>query len=60
MKNNNTVATVVRIEHDPKTDELYLVFQVTDEDFKRRVKKDWLQDIDLKVIGKNLVEDKDV
>jgi hypothetical protein len=25
--------------------------------FKKRVKEDWMQDIDVKIIGKNLIED---
>lgn len=54
---NHTIAKVVRVEHDPETDKIYLVFQIVDEGFKRRVKKDWMQDIDVKLIGKNLVED---
>jgi hypothetical protein len=50
-----TVAQVVRMEHDEKTDELFLVFQIVDEGFKRRIKKDWMEDVPLKIIGKNLV-----
>lgn len=45
-----TVAEAVRLEHDPKTDTFYLVFQITDEKFRNRIKKDWTQDIDLRVI----------
>lgn len=56
MKNiEQTVAQVVRMEHDEKTDELFLVFQIVDEGFKRRIKKDWMEDVPLKLIGKNLV-----
>ena len=49
-----TVAVAVRIEHNPDNDELFLVFQIVDEDFKSRIKKDWTQDIDLQLIGKSL------
>jgi len=44
------VARAVRLEHDPKTDTFYLVFEVTDEKFRNKIKKDWTQDIDLKVV----------
>lgn len=44
------VATAVRLEHDPKTDIFYLVFQITDEKFRNKIKMDWTQDIDLRVI----------
>ncbi len=46
----HVVAEAVRLEHSPKTDTFYLVFEVTDEKFRNRIKKDWTQDIDLRVI----------
>jgi len=62
MKNktyvNQTVATAVRMEHNPDTDELFLVFQIVDEDFKRRIKRDWTQDVELKILGRNLILEK--
>lgn len=54
---NHTVAKAVRIEHDPETDNIYLVFKIVDEGFKQRVKQDWMQDIDVKLIGRDLVEE---
>ena len=54
--NNKTVAEVVRVEHDESTDAVYLVFEITDERFKQRIKKDWTQDVELVMIGKKLVE----
>jgi hypothetical protein len=55
---NHTIASLIRIEYDDSSGELFLVFQVTDEDFKRRVKEDWMQDIDLKLLNKKLIENK--
>jgi len=54
---NHTIATCVRVEHDTETDRIFLVFEVVDEVFRRAVKDDWMQDIDLKLIGRNLVKD---
>ena len=51
------IARVVRIEHDPTNDKIYLVFEIVDEGFRQRVKRDWMQDIDVKLVGRNLVED---
>lgn len=51
-----TVAIAVRMEHDPNTDELYLVFKVTDPNFKKKIKLDWNADVELKLIGKELKE----
>jgi hypothetical protein len=53
--NNQTVAEIARMEHNENTDDLYLVFKVVDEGFKKRIKKDWMEDIELKIIGKKLV-----
>lgn len=55
---NHTVAKVIRVEHNPNTDKIYLVFEIVDESFRQRVKRDWMQDIDVKLVGRNLVEDK--
>ena len=54
--NNKTIAEAVRVEHIESTDTVYLVFEITDERFKQRIKKDWTQDIELVLVGKKLVE----
>lgn len=54
---NHTLAKAVRVEYDSDTDSLFLVFEVVDERFKQQVRKDWTQDIDVKLIGRNLVKD---
>jgi len=46
----HVVASAVRLEHEAKTDTIYLVFEITDEEFRNRIKKNWTEDIDLKVI----------
>jgi len=51
---NQTVAKAIRVEHNPDSDSVYLVFEITDEDFKKRIKLSWTDDIELKVIGKDL------
>ena len=51
-----TVATAARIEVNEDTGEMYIVFQITDEEFKNKIKKDWMQDIELKLIGKSLIK----
>jgi len=49
------VAKAIRVEVSQKKDQLFLVFEIVDQDFKNQIKKDWLQDIDLKLIDKDLV-----
>jgi len=53
------VAIAVRVEHEQRTDTVYLVFQITDEKFKKRIKDDWTQDIPLRLIERGLVEVKE-
>jgi len=58
---NYTVATAVRVEYIKDSDDVYLVFQIVDEDFKKRIKQDWVgSDIELKLIDRKLIIDKEV
>ena len=51
---NKILATAVRVETDLRSDRLFLVFEVIDPEFKRQVKKDWTQDLELKIINREL------
>jgi hypothetical protein len=50
-----TVAEAVRIEYEEKSGAVYLVFEITDEDFKKRIKADWTVDIELELEDKKLL-----
>jgi len=50
-----TVAEAVRIEYEEKSGAVYLVFEITDEDFKKRIKADWTADIEVELEGKKLI-----
>lgn len=56
---NHTVAKAVRVEYNPDLDRLYLVFEITDEKFKQEIRKDWLADIELEVIGRDLIQEEE-
>jgi hypothetical protein len=49
------VAEAIRIEYEEKSDTVYLVFEITDNDFKNKIKKDWTIDIDLELENKKLI-----
>ena len=51
----HTVAEAVRIEFDEKSGAVYLVFELIDEDFKKRIKEEWTADISLELDGKKLI-----
>lgn len=60
MKNSeNVIASCVRIEQEAGTGNIFLVFQVTDSEFKKRVREEWSKDIELKLLGYNLIKDND-
>jgi hypothetical protein len=56
MDTYDTVARAVRMEVDPITGDLYLVFRVIDESFKQRVRDNWMGDVELVLCGKTLKE----
>lgn len=56
MNTHDTIARAVRIEIDPITNDVYLVFKVIDEAFKKNVRENWEQDVELKILGRDLVK----
>ena len=44
------------MEIDPNTEDLYLVFKVIDVSFKKRIRESWSRDVELQILGKDLVE----
>ena len=51
----HVVATAVRVEVDSDSDEVFVVFKVFDEKFKRTIKDEWMKDTELKIVDKTLV-----
>lgn len=52
---DDTVAVAVRVEHSLDRDDVFLVFKIVNERFKKRIKNDWTEDIELRIIEKRLV-----
>lgn len=50
------LAHAVRVEYNNENDDLFIVFEVTDERFKKQLKEDWFKDVQLKIEGKKLVK----
>ena len=59
MTNKNAlyhvVAEAVRVEFDEKSGAVYLVFELTDEDFKKRIKENWTSDIEVEFKDNKLI-----
>jgi len=53
---DKVVAEAVRIEYEDRTGKFYIVFEVIDEKYKQSLKKDWVKDIEFRLVDKLLVE----
>ena len=49
-----TIAEGIRVEIDEDKDDVYIVFKVIDESFKQKVRDNWLEDVELKLVNKKL------
>lgn len=54
---DKVVAEAVRIEYEEGTGKLYIVFEVKDEKYKQDIKKNWMNDIEFRLIDKLLVKE---
>lgn len=44
-----------RVEVEEKTGRVFIVFEIKNEKYKQLIKKTWTEDIEFKIIDKNLV-----
>lgn len=51
------VASAVRLEYNSTTGELLVIFKVVDEKFKREMMDDFSKNVDLVLIGKDLIKE---
>lgn len=56
MSQYHTVANAIRVEVNTDTGEVYLVFRICDEAFKKRIRESWSDNIELELLGKDLVK----
>jgi len=54
MSEYETVAQAIRVETDENTGKVFVTFEVISEKYKQFIKKNWSQDIEFIMIGKNL------
>lgn len=48
-----TVARACRLEFDKNNNDVYIVFKIIDEDFKKRVRENWEKDYQLEMANNN-------
>ena len=51
------IGICTRIEYNENNGELYLIFKITDEKWKQRIKQDWTADIEFQIIDRKLVKE---
>jgi len=54
---DEVIAEAVRIEYEEKSGKLYIVFEVTNEKYKQDIKKNWIKDIEYRLVDKSLVKE---
>lgn len=59
MSKYETVAKAIRLEVDEGKDDVYIIFKIVDERFKQKVRDDWKEDIEVKLVNKELVKEID-
>ena len=52
------IGEAIRIEIEERTDKVFLVFDIVNEQYKQDIKKNWTKDIELRIINRKLVIDK--
>lgn len=55
MSKYKEVAKGVRLEVDDSNGDVYIVFRIIDEQFKQKIRANWGDDIEFKVVNKTLV-----
>jgi hypothetical protein len=50
------IGTAVRIEVEESTGRLFLVFEIKDEKHKKDIKSNWTDDLEYRLIERNLVK----
>lgn len=53
LNNYKTVAISTKTGYDPDSGKLYLTFEITDQETKNKILKDWNADIEFELIIKN-------
>jgi len=51
----HTVAKAIRLECVQETGDVFIIFQIVDEKFKKRIKDEWMDEVEMRLINKDLV-----
>jgi hypothetical protein len=54
--NEQVVGEAVRVEYEEKTGKLFIVFEICNEKYKQDIKKNWVQDVEFRLVDRRLVE----
>ncbi len=54
-KDEKEVGHAARLEYDELTGDLFIVFKVSAPEYKTLIRKQWLDDIEFKIVNKKLI-----
>ncbi len=58
MRNDeHVIGEAVRIEYEEKSGKLFIVFEIKDERHKQDIKKNWVNDMELRLVDRKLVKE---
>lgn len=58
MKNDEEiVGEAVRVEYSERDGKLFLVFEIKNEKYKQDIRKNWLEDIEFRLVDKLLIKE---
>lgn len=57
--NEHVIAEAIRLEYNETTGQLFIVFEITDSLHKLDIKKNWVKDIEFRLVDKLLVKEKE-
>ena len=49
------IGTAIRIEYEDHTGRLFVVFEITDPQYKNSIKADWTDDLEFKIVDRYLM-----
>lgn len=50
------VGEAVRVEYTEHDGKLFLIFEITNEKYKQDIKKNWVQDLEFRLVDKLLIK----
>jgi hypothetical protein len=54
-RDEEAIGTAIRMEYSEIDGKLFIVFEITSERHRQRMMREWCEDIEFRIVGKDLV-----